>query len=364
LKPIYFTVTNDLSYDQRMHRICGSLARAGFDVCLVGRKIKTSIPLQKRSFRQKRLSCIFNKGFLFYAEYNLRLFFFLLFRKTGALCAIDLDTILPCFFVSVLKRIPRIYDAHEYFTGMKEVRTRPLVRLFWTLVEKITVPRFRYGYTVSQGLVETFKNRYKRSYLLIRNLPVLKEIKETEKREPFILYQGAVNEGRGFEYLIPAMRYIPYPLVVCGDGNFMPQLKRLLRKYGVKHKVELMGMLLPEKLGPLAQKATIGIGLAEKDGLNQYYALPNKFLDYIHAALPQLAMAYPEYTRINDQFKVAVLIDELSSQKVAETINKMIGDEALLFELQRNCRKAREILCWQEEEKILLQYYRQILKLD
>ena len=96
MKHIYFTVTNDLSYDQRMHRICHSLAANGYLVTLVGRRLKTSLPLPSKSFEQKRLSCFFNKGFLFYLEYNTRLFFYLLGKRMDTVCAIDLDTILPC----------------------------------------------------------------------------------------------------------------------------------------------------------------------------------------------------------------------------------------------------------------------------
>ena len=80
-KIIYFTVTNDLSYDQRMQKICGSLAQAGYKTTLVGRKLKSSQPLTQRAFQQKRISCIFNKGKLFYAEYNFRLFFYLLLKR-------------------------------------------------------------------------------------------------------------------------------------------------------------------------------------------------------------------------------------------------------------------------------------------
>jgi glycosyltransferase involved in cell wall biosynthesis len=361
LKPIiYFTVTNDLSYDQRMHRICSSLINAGFDVCIVGRKLKSSLPLKKKSFKQKRLKCFFNKGFAFYAEFNTRLFFYLMRRKMHGVCAIDLDTILPCYFASVFKRIPRIYDAHEYFTEMKEVRSRKFVRSFWKNVERFAVPKFQYGYTVSAGLALEFNKEYNRDYLVIRNLPVLRTFENPQKNHRFIVYQGAVNEGRGFEYLVPAMQKINANLVVCGDGNFMPQLKCLLRKYNVKDKVELMGMLLPEQLWPIAKNATIGIGLAEKEGANQFHALPNKFLDYIHAGLPQIAMSYPEYEKINQEFRVAVLLDKLSVEEVIETVNAMLSDHQLLEELHQNCLAAREIYCWQNEEKILVQLYRQI----
>ena len=126
-KRIYFTVTTDLSYDQRMQRICTSLSQAGYDVVLVGIKKSNSIKIENRLFKQQRIRCLFEKGKLFYAEYNLRLFFYLLFKKMDAICAIDLDTILPCLFISKIKKIPRIYDAHELFCEMKEIATRPAI---------------------------------------------------------------------------------------------------------------------------------------------------------------------------------------------------------------------------------------------
>lgn len=361
MKRIYFTVTNDLTYDQRMNRISNSLAENGYAVTLVGRKLKSSLPLQQRSFQQKRLNCLFNKGPLFYFEYNLRLFFFLFFKKMDCVCAIDLDTILPCLFVSKLKAIPRVYDAHEYFTEMKELWTRPKVQKIWRSIEKFSVPKFKYGYTVSEGLAELFNKKYNRKYIVIRNLPILRPMDSPVHREKFLVFQGAVNEARGFEYLIPAMKNIPYKLVVCGDGNFMNQLKKLIEENGVQDKVELKGMMLPEDMRPIAQKAALGLGLAEKEGLNQFHALPNKFTDYMHAGLPQIAMNFPEYQKINNRYKIAVLLDSLSVELVVETINKMTNDKHLRHELEQNALKAREVYNWQNEEKNLIDFYNRIL---
>src|SRR5688572_4416115 len=147
MKRIVFAVTNELSYDQRMIRICTSLAQAGYQVTLVGQRWRRSTPpLPVRPFNQVRLRCFFYKGKIGYFEYNLRLFFFLLFHKADALCAIDLDTILPFYLVSKLKGLPRIYDAHELFCEMKEVVTRPLIYKAWKWVERLTVPHFKNGY--------------------------------------------------------------------------------------------------------------------------------------------------------------------------------------------------------------------------
>ena len=360
MKHIFFTVTNDLSYDQRMQRICTSLAENGYAVTLVGRRRSFSLPLTTKKFNQKRLRCWFNKGKLFYGEYNLRLFFFLLFKKMDAICAIDLDTILPCLHISRWKKIPRIYDAHELFSELKEIVTRPAVQKVWTRIERKSVPEFRYGYTVSESIAEEFKRRYDVSYKTIRNVPVLKAFDTASGNKKFILYQGAVNEARAFEYLIPAMQWVNVPLIICGDGNFMPQLKELIRHYKLENKVELKGMLPPDELWKISQQARVGMAVAEKKGLNQYYALPNKFFDYIHAGLPQVTMNYPEYRKINQQFEVAVLIDNLEPERIAGAINNLLENDVLHDRLKENCLKARQELNWQNEEKKLLVFYQSV----
>ncbi|HLG40671.1 MAG TPA: glycosyltransferase [Chitinophagaceae bacterium] len=362
MKHIFFTVTNDLTHDQRMHRICTSLAENGYAVTLAGRKLSSSLPLRKEKFHQKRIRCLFNKGKMFYTEYNIRLFFFLLFKKMDAICAIDLDTILPCLYVSKLKRIPRIYDAHELFTGLKEVATRPRIQNFWAKVERKAVPQFRFGYTVSESIAEEFSRRYGVKYAVIRNMTKLKEFTPSIPSEKFLLYQGAVNEARAFEWLIPAMKQIKYKLVICGDGNFMSQLKQLIKENAVESKVELKGMLSPDELWTISQKATIGMGVAENTGINQYLALPNKFFDYIHAGLPQIAMNFPEYVKINRRFEVAVLIDDINSETIAGVVNNLMDNTVLYQRMRENCLKARQILNWQQEEKELVDFYQFVFK--
>jgi len=360
LKRLFFTVTNDLTYDQRMQRICTSLAENGYAVTLVGRKLPSSLPLRTEKFQQKRLTCFFTKGKLFYAEYNTRLFFFLLFKKMDAVCAIDLDTILPCLYISKWKKIARIYDAHELFTGLKEVATRPRIKKFWTGVEKKAVPQFKYGYTVSESIAEEFNRRYGVKYGVIRNITRLREWNESSSAGKFLLYQGAVNEARAFEQLIPALTQIDCKLVVCGDGNFMGQLKELIRKNKVEDKVELKGMLSPDDLWTISRQATIGMGVAENTGINQYLALPNKFFDYIHAGLPQVAMNFPEYRKLNSQFEVAVLLDDIRPEVITRAVNNLLLDSVLYERLRQNCLQARQVLNWQQEEKKLLDFYQSV----
>lgn len=343
-----------------MHRICTSLAANGYAVTLVGRKLASSLPLTPEKFAQKRIRCWFNKGKWFYAEYNVRLFIYLLFKRMDAICAIDLDTILPCLKISRWKKIPRIYDAHELFTELKEVVTRPRIKKVWDKIEKKAVPAFNCGYTVSESIAGEFNKRYGVTYQTIRNIPKLEELESFPATEQFILYQGAVNEARGFEYLVPAMQWVNTKLVICGDGNFMLRLKQLILDHQLENKIELKGMLPPDKLWTISRQAYIGMAVAENEGMNQYLALPNKFFDYIHAGLPQITMNFPEYRKINEQYEVAVLIDDLDPKRIATAINNLLEDVVLHKRLKENCLKARLELNWQNEEKKLLSFYQSV----
>jgi glycosyltransferase involved in cell wall biosynthesis len=197
---------------------------------------------------------------------------------------------------------------------------------------------------------------------VIRNLTRLRsDIPDPQPRQ-FILYQGAVNEARAFEYLVPAMKKVNNKLIVCGDGNFMPQLKELIRVNNVEDKVELRGMLPPEELWQVSLKAKIGITIIENLGLNQYFSLPNKFFDYIHAAVPQVAVDYPEYRRINEQFEVAVLLDRTDPEIIASSINNLLENDVVHNRLKENCIIARQTLNWQQEEKKLLLFYQSVFK--
>jgi glycosyltransferase involved in cell wall biosynthesis len=357
MKQFVFTVTNDLSYDQRMIRICTSLSQAGYGVTLVGRKMQDSVPLREQPFRQKRLFCFFTKGKGFYVEYNIRLFLYLIINKIDLICAIDLDTIIPCYWVSVIKGTPRVYDAHELFCEMKEVVTRPRIYRFWKRIERFAVPRFKTGYTVNEPIATAFKELYGVDYGVIRNVPVLQPLTIPAKKEKYILYQGAVNEGRSFETLIPAMKQVPARLIICGDGNFMEQATALVATHGLQERVIFKGRILPHELHDYTVNAWIGVTLFENKGLSNYYSLANRFFDYMQAGIPQLGVDYPVYREINNQYPIAVLINDLSPDSIAAQLNRLLNDELLYRELQQNCVAAREIFNWQQEEKKLVAFY-------
>ncbi len=355
---IVFTVTNDLSFDQRMHRIASCLAENGYQVRLVGVRKKHSIPFHSTLYQTNRLSCFFLKGPAFYLEYNIRLLFFLLFTKSDIICAIDLDTILPCYLASAILSKKRVYDAHEFFTEQKEVLSRPAIKSIWESIESFAVPRFKNGYTVNSELAKLFAEKYGVKYQIIRNISFSYPLENIDNQHNiFILYQGAVNEGRCFEQLIPAMKWVNAPLIIAGDGNFMNQTKKLIQFYKLEKKITLLGLVEPKELKKLTQQAYIGLTLFEPNGINQYYSLANRFFDYMMAGTPQICVNYPLYQAINDKHHFALLIPDTHPLTIGDALNKLLEDNVLYKGLRQNCLEARKELNWQNESKKLVEFY-------
>ena len=82
---VIVSVINDLNTDQRVHKICSFIEKQGYDVLLVGRLLRSSQKMEERSYQTKRFRMFFEKGALFYAWFNFRLFWFLLFHKSAIL---------------------------------------------------------------------------------------------------------------------------------------------------------------------------------------------------------------------------------------------------------------------------------------
>ncbi len=368
---IIFSVTNDLSYDQRMQRICASLAADGHDILLVGRALPHSIALTDTLFHQKRLRCFFRKGFLFYGEYNIRLFFFLLFFKGyDAVCSIDLDTLPAGFLASLLRRKIRVFDAHEYFSEVPEVVDRRFVKFFWEMLAGWILPHYRFAYTVGPGLAGIFEKKYGVAFAVVRNVArgdqgsqegAHLDFSSLDLRQRVVLYQGALNEGRGLEAAIQAMQHLDdVVFVIAGEGDRSAQLRALCAELKLENKVQFLGYVAPNDLKVLTARAWLSLNLLENRGLSYYYSLANKFFDSVQASVPVLTMDFPEYNALNQEFEVAVLLEELSPEIVAQAISNLLNDNVLYEKLRQNCTQARQVWNWENESKKLLRFWAQV----
>ena len=354
MKRIIVSVTNDLVTDQRVHKTCTTLFNNGFDILLIGRKLKNSQPII-RNYNTLRIKLLFNKGFLFYAEYNLRLFFILLFSKKDILHSNDLDTLLPNFLVSKFLKKKLVYDSHELFTELPSLQGN-YSKYIWKVLEKWLAPKQQNFITVSDSIALWFKQKYNTQPIVIKNFPNYSNTHFIETKNKYILYQGALNNGRGLLALIEAMQYIEnLQLKIAGEGPFKSKIIKKIKTLKVEHKVQLLGNVHPAQLIPITQNATLGLSLEEDLGLSYRYSLPNKLFDYIQAKTPVVATYLPEIKTIISTYKIGEIIRSHSPEDIANAI-KLVCDNGKTY-YQKNLEKASKELIWENQESKLLSLF-------
>lgn len=356
---VILSVSNDLVTDQRVHRVAVSLQESGYQVLVVGRKKKNSLSLNKRTYKTHRLNLIFQKGKLFYAELNIKLFFFLLVNKAEVYTANDLDTLLPNFLVSHLKRKKLVYDSHEYFTEVPELLHKPLTKKFWLSLEKFIFPRLSRISTVNQTIAGIYKQKYNKEIEVIRNVPFKRKISAHHTpQQNIIIYQGNINLGRGVDLMLESLLYLDnVSLYLAGNGDLYHEMVLLSQKLGVTDKVRFFGQVPMEQLPEITGKAKIGLSLEDPMGLNYQYCLPNKLLDYVQANIPVIVSDLPEVKQLVNAYKLGLILQKRDPRVLAEKIKLLLENTELYQEYKNNAIKASEELCWENEKHKLKKLY-------
>jgi glycosyltransferase involved in cell wall biosynthesis len=363
-KKAIVSVISDLVSDQRVHRICSFLEEEGYEVELVGRE-SSKTQLNKRSYNAERLPMWFSKGVLSYSEFNARLFFRLLFSGADIFVANDLDTLLPNYFISKIKKKKLFYDSHEYFTGVPELEHNTLKRKAWQRLEKFLLPKLKDLYTVNESIAGKYKEVYGVDMKVVRNLPVYEPTTPSNDRlypegKKILLLQGAgINIQRGAEELVESMRFLPddFMLYLIGSGDCWEQLKQLAVNLQLQHKVKFIEKIPFQELKKYTAQADLGFSLDKPINLNYQLSLPNKIFDYIHAGVPVLASDIFEVKKVIETWDVGTIINEVTPEAIAVAVKEIFNDESRYFKWKENTLKAARELNWQKEKLILKQIY-------
>ncbi|HLN53116.1 MAG TPA: glycosyltransferase [Lentimicrobium sp.] len=365
LKKVIVSVTNDLSTDQRVDRVCNTLTSMGFSVVLVGRSLPDSLPLH-REYKTRRMKLMFRKGPLFYAEYNIRLLFFLVFHQADLLVSNDLDTLTANYVAHKLKSIPIVYDSHEYYTGTPELINRPRVQGIWKFIERSIFPKLSDIFTVNESIAALYNQEYHKHLHVLRNIPKKLTKRPTlnsgdlgfDSKKHLIILQGAgINIQRGAEEAILAMKFVENTiLLIIGSGDVIDSLKEMVKTNNLTEKVEFFPKKPYSELINYTSAAEIGLTLDKDTNINYRFSLPNKLFDYIHAGTPVLASPLPEIRKIIDKYKVGITIESHNPEHIASKINYMLEND-FKTKLKENLEVAANELNWENEEKILKQVY-------
>ena len=371
-KKTAFSVTNCICYDQRILKIADVVGKLGCDVEIIGRKSGNCCNIDTVPFKTKRFRMLFKKGFLFYAFFNIRLFFFLLFHKFDLLVSDDLDTLLPNFLVSKLKRLPLIYDSHEYFTGVPELQNRPFVRGVWRRIEKTIFPDLKHVMTVSEPIASIYEKQYTVSPVVVRNLsrnageiiPFSRDKLGVPPDDLLAIIQGTgINKDKGAEELIEAIAMTEgVSLLVVGSGDVVPGLKEKVQYLNIGQKVRFVPSVAWDILLKYTKAADVGMCIEKDTNVNYHFSLPNKLFDYIAAGIPVIASDLPETRKIIIENDCGIIIPGVTPEQISDKFCELIKNPDKLAEYKIKAIKASEKLNWENESLKVREFYKLVLR--
>jgi len=355
---IIFSVTNDLSTDQRVHKMCTVFQEMGYEVLLIGRKVSGSLPIE-RTYKTHRMRLLFRRGFLFYAEFSKRLFLTLLFSRKSILYANDLDTLLPNYLIAKLTRTKLIYDSHELFTEIPELNNRPFTKRIWLAIEQPIFKRLMNVITVNQHIATYYETKYEVPVHVIKNiapyfapssfdLALAKQIKGPYK---MLVVQGSgINKDRGAEEAVKMMQFLEHTrLYFIGSGDVLPELHCLVEELNLQEKVYFLPKMPYLQLMEYTKIADLGLSLDKPTNLNYQFSLPNKVFDYIQARTPLLVSSIEAVKNLVEENEIGAVIPSFNPEEMANTVRSILSDDALQAHWKSNLEQAAKRYCWENQ---------------
>jgi len=283
--------------------------------------------------------------------------------------------------------IPWVYDAHELYVEVPELIGRPVARAAWQALAKRYIPRAAKCYTVGEAIATEHQRRYGSAFEVVRNLTDAQPRKfatatealpsmngfgdrvdiklggnegQSSGERPVIIYQGAVNRGRGLAALLQlAALTTSLDVWIVGDGDLLLELQDKALALSLTN-VLFFGQVDPKNLRELSKQASLGYALMDGESLNYHLSLSNKSIDYIHAGLPSLQMDWPEYAAINEHYGCYTLLADLDIRPMQAAVKDML-EPCTYATMQAACKKAAAELTWANEEHRLVQVWRDVI---
>ena len=365
-------VFNSFVNDSRVLKESISLADGGYEVEVIAHlddnlkeyEIEENFKIRRFSYiNRKESKGILSKlgGYLKYLKLSVQHC-----KKFDILHCNDLDT-LPIGFITKRffnKNIKVVYDAHEYET--ERHHQSKFDKKVLKIVEKFLLKSVDRVITVSEPIADEYAKLYNiKKPAVIYNTP--KQIK-VEKRDIFrekfnipkehiiFLYQGGLQPRRGileFFELIRGKKGVSY--VIMGFGVLKEEILEISKN---ESNIYFHDAVAPDTILEYTSSADIGVCIEENLCKSWNLGLPNKMFEYYMVGLPIVVSGLFELKRFVVDNNTGYVIEDIFN---IEEFNPLFREIIKTYkDKSKNIEKVREIYNWQNQEKKLLEVYREL----
>lgn len=277
-----------------------------------------------------------------------------------------LYTLLIGVMLAQKKGCKIVFNAHELETeriGFSNFRKK-----INKILERILIKYCSTTIVVSQSILEWYQQTYPCIDVhCIYNAPLYQQpVKNNYFRMTYnlsdtdiiFLYQGGFAVGRGIPLLLETFKELPqnYHIVFMGHGQLETEIKKMAHKYS---NIHIHKVVPQEELYKYTSSADYGFSVIESIALNHEYCMPNKLFEYTMYEVPVIVSYTKDQASFVKTNKIGYVLQDYTSNGLKELILSI--DVNVREEFIQNMRTIRGDICWDSQEKKLIDIYEKIL---
>ncbi|MGI5212313.1 glycosyltransferase family 4 protein [Plantactinospora sp. CA-290183] len=375
--------------DRRVIRECQALEAAGYRasvICPRGPERPTVLPgthsTAVRSFPQP----LAGHGVLSFAAEFAWALIAVTARLLGLMLRTRVDAVQACnppdifWIVGLLMRAlgrPFVFDHHDLSPELYECKAeRPRPSVLWTLrlFERLSWRCATAVVATNESFRELALARGgcpAEKVVVVRNGPALAEVHRgapaTADPRHKVVYVGVINPQDNVEATVLAAERLvglrgadDWQLVVAGDGESMPALRRLATERGVDDLVRFTGWLEADEVDALLCSASVAIQPDRPSPMAEMYTMA-KTVEYVARGVPVVAVDLLETRRTAD--RAASYVSTGSPDEFAKAIDQLLSDEQAREAMSVAGRKRFvEELAWDHQVKSYIRLWDRLLR--
>ena len=377
--------------DSRVWPEARSLHDVGYQVCVIcpkgiGREEESYICLEGIYIYRYQLPVIGGRYISYITEYcySLLMTFFLslkVFFKHGfdvihAANPPDTFFLIGLFYRFLGKKY--IFDQHDLASELFKVKFKGRMKLLYKFQLFLEMSSYR----TANLVITSNKSQKKRAIerggcdagkvFVVRNGPNSKQMElappepELKKGRRYLLaYVGFMSSQDGIEYALHSLQYLVYKrqrqdisLVLMGDGDSAPKLRKLAHELALEEYVNFTGWIEKEDVLRYLSAADVGLTPDPQNGLNEYSTML-KTMEYMAMGKPVVSFDLQEAHFSTQDAALYAIPNQV--EDFAEKIETLLDNHELRREMGAIGRKRIEQeLSWEHSKENLLIAYETI----
>lgn len=365
-------VTSELEHDPRVQKEALLATQAGFDVTVICRSYSGGdTPYQVVALNKGRRNHRFAK-YIERLSTNVSLYRCAVETNPDIIHANDLDTLPSAYYAATRCQAALLYDAHELWSDMGEVRGGRMGKVLALHSERYFSRRASAVVTVSHYRGEAMSRALNiAAPTIVMNTPYYIAPEKLVRGawldefvgKKVVLYQGRFNSSMGLLEAIQAAHYLPPEVVLVfrGFGPFSARMHEAINKEGLTGRVTIVPPVPMKDIVQSAVGATLGLVVYKPVNLNNLYAAPNKLFEFIMAGVPCVGSDLPYLREIICGQNLGLVFQAGDPRDLARAITELLDTPNRMLEMRQRCLEYARQCCWESEGSKLIQEYERLV---